>query len=222
MAIILEGNDSSGKSFLADRIGMPVYRSGGPPRNHNHMLECLRDQLMAVEDNYVLDRVTCISQQIYNEPKDVHADYLLKILSTPGTVLVHCRPSDLNYALTKHEVKAYDTVEHLEKVVSNYHNISQAYDRFMSKVPHITYDWQSQDLDNGNFIKQLRSWTDPANWLDYFKLANLGSRNGRDPLIGTLVDGKYQVVSILETDDRYCLVQLSDKSFVAMKYEDLQ
>lgn len=173
MAIILEGNDSSGKSFLADRIGLPVYRSGGPPLNHSHMLRCLEEQQQAIDEGKVLDRITAISQQIYSAPLAVHVEALYRMLSKPRTLLVYCRPSDLDYALSKHQIKAYDTEAHLEKIVSNYHKISADYDHFMQYYPHIKYDWLSEDLDDGRFIYMLKCWAlTPESWEEYLVHAN--------------------------------------------------
>jgi hypothetical protein len=221
MPIILEGNDSSGKSFLANRIGLPIYRSGGPPRDHAHMVQCLREQQIATEDGMVLDRVTCISQQIYSKPQEIHRDYLLRMLSTPGTILVYCRPSDLNYALSKHEVKAYDTVEHLEMVVSNYHIIAEKYDLLMTGIPHISYDWQNEDLDNGSFIRQIKEWQRPSKWNEYLNVAMQGTKYARHKLLGQKVHDVYTVRAIMDVQPAYALCELNDGSIAPQLLADL-
>lgn len=225
MAIILEGNDSSGKSFLADRIGLPIYRSGGPPLDHGHMIRCLYEQQKAVDDHMVLDRVTAISQQIYNVPLEVHTKALHLMLTTPKTILIYCRPSDLDHALSKHEVKSYDTTEHLEHVVKNYHLITEKYDDFMAYYPHIQYDWQNEDLDNGNFIRMIKSWqSDPTEWDNYFTYANWCCKYAKHELLyKTIPEGFVlsimgkEPLALLKTGNNYILRLVSDLCATGMR-----
>lgn len=160
--IILEGADNSGKSTLADKfskMGLRVHPAGPAPKGKQEELDCLRTQYhLASQDGCVLDRVTCISQQIYADRMfdKVLSTALMQIMELPSTVLVYCRPPNrVLMDMSTHKVKTYDTEEHLQKIIENQHKYIERYDSLMSTLPAIVYDWTDQSLDVNGFLKTI-------------------------------------------------------------------
>lgn len=155
--IILEGFDNSGKSTLAQKLGLPVKHAGGPPKDFRQLTTNLEEQLEYCGKPVVLDRVTCISDQVYgNKMFDLHLQaYLKQMLKCKSSVLVYCRPpieAILNF--TDHQVKDHDTAEHLEDIKTNAIRYIDRYDQLMSTIDHIKFDY-TKDADNQAFINGL-------------------------------------------------------------------
>lgn len=155
--IILEGFDNSGKSTLANKLGLPVKHAGGPPKDFKQLVANLEEQLEHCGKPVILDRVTCISDQVYgNKMFDSHLQaYLRQMLKCKNTVLVYCRPpieTILNFS--DHQVKAHDTEEHLEDIKSNAIKYIDRYDQLMSTIDHVKFDY-TKDGDNMAFITGL-------------------------------------------------------------------
>jgi hypothetical protein len=152
--IILEGMDNSGKSTLATKFGLEVVHPGPAPKSYGEEQGFLDLQLRDARLPIVMDRVTCISSQVYKGQlfDTRYMDYLRRMVETPHCIIVYCRPPDrvvLNMDL--HEVKPYDTAEHLAKIKVNASSFLRAYDKIMQLVPHMLYDYTCPD---DNIIQQ--------------------------------------------------------------------
>jgi len=172
MAIILEGPDNAGKTtlsnLLSDKLKLPVFHSGGPPKNNSHAKVCCDLQNSLAHTNCVLDRITSISQQVYanrlNDP--MLLDELEKLCNIPTNIIVYCRPSNEKLMdFSTHTVEEHDTEDHMAYVIENHQNIVSIYDRLMVSVPHLHYDWSS-DINVDHFIKQLHLCINIPNYKD--------------------------------------------------------
>lgn len=157
--IVLEGADNSGKSTLAAKFsGIPVYTAGPAPKNDEEEDKCLIEQMNRVPKTCVQDRLTCISQQVYaNRLFDTKlASYVLDMIKMPTMIVVYCRPPDrVLMDFSTHNVKSYDTEDHLRKILDNQHTFIDRYDSLMSTIPHMHYDWTDPDVVVEGMIKQL-------------------------------------------------------------------
>lgn len=159
MAIILEGFDNSGKStlanFLSDKLKMPIYHPGGPPADEEAASEYIAEQLELASKSVIIDRVTSISRQCYEPDKlfNVELSNALKtLLNQPRAILVYCRPPDsVLHDWKGHETKDYDSTDHIEYIMENSNRIINNYDRLMTQVKHISFDW-TNDLDNIDWL----------------------------------------------------------------------
>jgi len=155
--IILEGFDGSGKSTLASKLRFPVKHAGGPPKTLEDLKKNLREQLEECGNKVILDRVTCISHQVYgdNMYDDTLMAYLHAMMECKNTVLVYCRPPDeVLLDFSKHEVKEHDSIEHLEDLKQNALTYINRYDQLMSKLTHLRYDYTVMG-DDVEFINSL-------------------------------------------------------------------
>lgn len=148
MAIIIEGPDNSGKTTLCEQLSkklmMPVFHAGGPPASNSLALKLCAEQTEFLYQNVILDRITPISRQIYeNRFRDPELNDRLKaMLAVPYCTLIYCRPPNEKLMdMSNHEVKPHDTPEHLAYVLENHHNFIELYDRMMAGIPHVIYDW---------------------------------------------------------------------------------
>lgn len=148
MAIILEGMDGSGKSTFGKHTGLPLIHPGAPPKTADLEKEFFQQQQENANKVVVYDRVTCISQQIYRKRMydEWYMKPLRKLLTTPLCLIVYCRPPDsvvLN--LDNHTVSEHDTPEMLQLVRDNAQLFLTSYDRLMSSIPHVIYDFTTMD-----------------------------------------------------------------------------
>lgn len=142
--IVLEGMDNTGKTTLANKLSFPVIHPGPAPLTLVEETKCLDDQLNNSDKHLVMDRITCISQQIYQDKlfNYRYMDYLRKMQEYPNFTLVYCRPPIHRIlSFDTHKVKPYDTVESLNKIRDNAIRYVELYDELMSKVKHIVYDY---------------------------------------------------------------------------------
>jgi hypothetical protein len=163
--IILEGPDNSGKSTLAKLFkmrGFAVVHPGGAPSSPQQEEDMMLAQANNAALQIVHDRVTCISNPIYNlyrgdsKPDMRYGYWLSETLAKPGCVLVYCRPpieNMLNFAT--HEAKAHDSAEHLKMIESNAINLIKSYDLMMSFVPHIQYDYTNAESFDIDVVERL-------------------------------------------------------------------
>ena len=156
MGIILEGPDAAGKSSLAreiaKRTGRPLHMAGGRPKGVEEMWSMIRDQKAHSDAGHVVDRVTCISEQVYREGLFMRNDLVTEIHNLIGApsgesaLLVYCRPPDnVLFNAANHEWKPYDTEEWKQNILQNQTAFVRRYDLLMSQVPCIVYDWTSPD-----------------------------------------------------------------------------
>lgn len=163
MAIILEGFDGSGKSTLAAKLGLPILHAGGPPKDAVQLQMNLSEQLENCIHPVILDRVSCISHQVYGGHlfEDRLMMYLHAMLKTPKVVLVYCRPPlEILVDFSNHEVKDHDTPEHLADIEANKLVYINRYDLLMANVTHVKYDFtvhgNNQEFINGLIYSQRK------------------------------------------------------------------
>lgn len=150
--IILEGADNSGKTTLAKQLaesGRSVYSAGPAPKSKEEEIQCLEEQLARCRVKVLHDRVTAISQQVYADRlfDSSLVSYLLR-MRTDGAIVVYCRPPERTLMdLSNHQVKSYDTEEHLQKIIDNQHTFIGRYDAIMATVPHVLYDWTDPQMN---------------------------------------------------------------------------
>lgn len=146
--IILEGMDNSGKSTLAAKFSLEVVHPGPAPKSYGEEQGFLDSQLRDARLPIVMDRITCISSQVYKGKlfDNRYMDYLRQMVDTPHCLIVYCRPPDnvvLNF--DTHNVKAHDTPEHLARVKANARQYLESYDRLMQRIPHMLYNYKCAD-----------------------------------------------------------------------------
>ena len=153
MSILLEGADNSGKTTLAKELlqlnaQLEHFIAGSPPLNMDHERFCIQQQYaLACRPHMILDRATCLSQQIYNDGRlfetglMVELDKLLQI----GTLVVFCRPStDKLMAYEKFTWRSEESEIHKQRIIANRHLYIERYDQIMQKIPHIVYDYEDE------------------------------------------------------------------------------
>lgn len=152
MAIVVEGFDNSGKSTLAKQFGLDILHPGPRPKNSAELTACLEAQLPQARLPVVLDRITAISNIMY-DPRSLHLcnpafywDYLSQMIATPGFVIIYCRPPIEKIAdFSTHEIKSYDDQKRIDWLSQNYKYIVERYDGWMSSLPHMVYDYTQPD-----------------------------------------------------------------------------
>ena len=156
--VIVEGPDNSGKSTLINWIKenffiQEVNRRHGPPINAKDLK--VRTELVLDTEikslprkNFITDRFSLIGENIYGPilrgknlwdeiPED--RERLEKALKTLDPFIIYCRPDlDTILDLSHHQVKSYDTKEHLANLAKNQKSIIKAYDNYFEKAnfPH--------------------------------------------------------------------------------------
>lgn len=163
--IILEGPDHSGKSTLAaelaKNLGIPVTHPGGAPKTTSEEANCMMQQIELASHKIIHDRVTCISQPVYNTMRgdgvnsDHYLPYIRQFEQHRSVVIIFCRPplhTMLN--MENHEVKAHETVEHVRMVEKTQRQLVAAYDGIMANIMHIKYDYTC--MTAYYLIKQLQ------------------------------------------------------------------
>lgn len=158
--IVLEGPDNAGKStfarLLCDACGLHYSSAGPAPKTPDELQLCLNTQLMNASVKMVQDRLTCISQQVYNGSDDNLQKYLDLMLQVEHCIVIYCRPPDrILMDFSTHKVKSYDTEESLSKIVANQHRYIERYDALMKTIPHKQYDWTDEGLNLEGFIEML-------------------------------------------------------------------
>lgn len=150
MAIILEGMDNSGKSTLASKFGLEVLHPGPAPKTKVDELAFLDFHLKECRLPIVMDRVTCISQQVYQKRlfNDLHMSYLNKMINTQYCIIIYCRPPDeVILDFNNHNIKEYDTKEHIAKIKNNAKLYLDSYDKLMYNIPHLKYNYTIDNID---------------------------------------------------------------------------
>lgn len=157
-SIILEGPNGSGKStlgmLLATRLKMPYKHSGtAPDGNERTIAKCCTEQIDWLLEGCIVDRVTPISQPIYNQNLTVmeHSGlrgYLNKMLEK--AIVIYCT-SEGDFSK-----KVYYPDGHYEQIVRDKADIRQRYMETMSGIPHIHYDWTKDDIDT--LIERINKW----------------------------------------------------------------
>lgn len=165
MAIILEGADNSGKSTLAQKFGLEVKHPGPRPKTWSEENNCLEGQLRDCGLNMVMDRVTCISSQVYTRKlfDKRYMNYLDRMVYTTGCVVIYCRPpTDVILDMSNHEIKPYDTPKHLKDLAENAESYLKAYDLLFASLPHLVYNYLTPD--KSLISKALNLVSEPERW----------------------------------------------------------
>lgn len=162
--IIIEGPDGSGKSTLArdlaEKSGMEIHHFGPPPKTQRELSERLKKSADLMTRPVIQDRTPWISEPIYGylmrgeNPFITWSDSLCFLLQK-DVKIIYCRPPNFVILNSEHHnIKAYDTSEHVAQVTENVDALISLYDRFMLELnPMCQYDWtlESHHLAFGAF-----------------------------------------------------------------------
>lgn len=170
--IIVEGPDNSGKStlvkYLADKYKLEVLQplSKGPPSNIEELYSNTKSLILqAIHKGRgcIVDRMPLIGESIYGpicREKDLWVPYfdykvrLQKSINTLEPFYIYCRPTDgMILDMTTHQVKEYDTEEHLNKIKQNKRLILDAYDNYF--VNFGNHNFFRYDYNNPQHLGQL-------------------------------------------------------------------
>ena len=158
MRLIFEGPDNAGKTSLALRLreyaganGLTVeyFHPGGPPKDFAAEVDCMVQQRNLLGSstyrNLIMDRITAISQQVYNPNPDLDPTrgiYLKNVLDVQP-ILIYCRPSTDRLLRTQDLTwRDGETEEHKQKIIEGQHTFVQRYDELMQRTPHIVYNFE--------------------------------------------------------------------------------
>jgi hypothetical protein len=151
--VILEGPDNAGKTTLAKLLtdacpSVVYYHPGGRPDSQDEEARFLEDQYNRLFDGskqYLMDRVTSISQQVYNPDhvlERTRRSCLFSLMEL-DLVLIYCRPSTDRLLRTQDLTwRPGETEEHKQKIIRGQHDFVQRYDLLMGTVPCISYDYE--------------------------------------------------------------------------------
>lgn len=166
--IILEGPDSSGKTTLAHALSeifnLPVHHFGGPPEDPAE----LRDRIEFMFDEHsdrIFDRIPLISEQVFsilrnwngmNVLTKANAYYVRLLEIRP--ILIYCRPPEDKLVHCYHEIKEYDSEDHIKAVEANKKALMERYDFVMDSdlLPdYIVYDYTKDTFSE--LVKIIKS-----------------------------------------------------------------
>jgi hypothetical protein len=146
VSIIIEGPDATGKStlcrYVRDRLRLHMQIGEGPARHAGDINERITRYLaQSRKHTIVYDRHPAVSQPIYGTIRQQrdnvpHAELLNEFYARKN-IFVYCRSKMFN--AHDHEVKAYDTPEHLSAVYNNYGVIVRMYDDWALEHANIIY-----------------------------------------------------------------------------------
>lgn len=167
MIIILEGPDNAGKSTLGQRLSadlqMDLIHPGGPPKNIVEVIARCQEQSatfqLSTEVDFMYDRVTCISDQIYRgreEYSRIFEIYQGQLKSAKNVIVIYCRPSDERLKnFNDHVQKDHEDEAVVQHAINNVDRIVEEYDSlmsFMARDRHYTmvkYDFEKDKLGEG-------------------------------------------------------------------------
>lgn len=180
--IIVEGPDNSGKTTLIDSLkaefGLRLLRpAGGPPKSCLELSErceyIIKEASLCLSKRLIVDRISLIGESIYGpicrgkdlwtEIPQIKAD-LLYALNCLDPFYIYCRPPiHIIQNLDTHQIKEYDTEEHLEKIKERSNLIIKAYDNYFnpfSKHRLFVYDYTrpSSYYNLINLLKEYLKW----------------------------------------------------------------
>ena len=141
-SVIIEGPDGCGKtrlaSFLSEKLGLPIYTAGPPPKTLWGLIKNLNEQVRKIEAGYILDRCTPISQAVYRDkPKNLIYRAIIEYFARRADIVL-CETND-----PVHEVKHYDTDEHLEYIRLKSAVIRKNYRTVLGNYCYIPYNWRT-------------------------------------------------------------------------------
>lgn len=166
-AIIFEGPDGAGKTYLLDqiieRLGLKVLHSSGPATQRGlisraaHMYESLR------KGDFLMDRHPAISEQVYGS---VLRDYPLlhptecnMLLGAIDPIVFYLRPSKQLLLERKAELltKSHKSAKHVKEVQDSYMEILETYDRVMNRLAEhfMVLQMDPMNVSHVNMIDQI-------------------------------------------------------------------
>jgi adenylate kinase family enzyme len=165
MRIILEGPDNAGKTTLAENIRkadpyLPYHHPGGRPANAEEEKACMVDQmrLLMKHPAILMDRCTAISQQVYTPKPELEEDrrtWLANIAKEDRVFIVFCRPStDWLMSFDNFTWREGETEEFKQEIIDKQHVFIQRYDAIMATVPHVHFDYRSEEAPH--VLRHLR------------------------------------------------------------------
>jgi hypothetical protein len=143
--IIIEGMDNSGKStlarYVADRIGLTIQESEGPPQSTEEFYDRL-DRYDTMPPTTLFVRHPLVSNPIYDsfrEPQTRIAipAILYRNLYNADHLFVYCDP--LSRGMEGHQLKQRDTISHITGVHGMYAHLLALYREWAYKHAHIIY-----------------------------------------------------------------------------------
>lgn len=186
--VILEGPDNSGKTTLAKRLcevsGATYYHPGGAPSDAQAERQFLIEQQLKVDRGgpTVMDRVTSVSQQVYNPDTELDAErnrYLDLLVSNPLVFLVYCRPSNEHLCnVANFTWRPEETEEHRQKIITRSFEWVERYDRLMEKAPCLHYDFQDRDASEVMQTALIGALTEDPMWMEWLSAMILKGRKG--------------------------------------------
>lgn len=149
MNIVIEGANGTGKSTLAEELGivfgLQVIHANGPSKTEEECLaRCIRQEALIDLSEYVFDRTQSISFLVYQE---YDAMIERKVYGFAEHLADNCK---LIYCVGqgKHDYSGkphYD--EKLKNQVDNdQEGIRNMYEEVMQGLPHLRYDFESGDI----------------------------------------------------------------------------
>ena len=155
MNIIIEGPDSTGKSTLANMIAqhvfLPIQPSEGPPQSQEEIVA--RAEWYLTLDNKIFDRHPCVSEPIYGQFRDPRTHMppeLLDRFYQTRPLFIYCHGK----APGEHQLKDYDTPEHLDLVSKHEDTIHNAYIEWAYSFVHMNR-WYSLKDPRVDTIRQI-------------------------------------------------------------------
>ncbi len=152
-SIIVEGFDNMGKSTLikelANRLNMPIYTAGPPPKDLKEMVVRFQEQLDCCKEGYLLDRVTAISEPCYNKDTPYHnVFYGVREMMAKDCIIIYCSTT---WDDSSHVVKDHDTDEHLRFIEENREAICGRYEDMMKECSSLftmlPFNWRKHSVD---------------------------------------------------------------------------
>jgi hypothetical protein len=129
--IILEGPDGVGKSTIAEYLSkeysLPVKSGEGPPKDTQDFIDRV-DRYLLLPSPYIYDRHPVISGPIYasfrGTKSGLNKGHMISFYSRPKLVLVVLTKNGLPI---DHQLKEYDTPEHVAMITENTQKIYYIY-----------------------------------------------------------------------------------------------
>lgn len=168
MRLILEGPDNAGKTTLARKLqdalgdGIRYFHPGGKPASFQDELDCVTLQLAELDqhENVVLDRITPISQRVYNPDPDMDKvrAHTMSWYAQRDVIIVYCRPStDRLMRVEDLTWRDGESEEHKQKIIRGQHTFIERYDSLMEKTPHVVYNFEEAEAADLVFTQAVKA-----------------------------------------------------------------
>ena len=182
--VIIEGPDNSGKTTLLNKLQV-IHKLGylaiphrGPTDKYHdlyvNMEYILNRAIRSSSKRYIVDRLPLISESIYGplcRKRDLWVENFedklrfSKALTTLDPFIIYCRPPrEKILNMNTHQVKDYDTKEHLAQVNKQKQNIIDAYDNYFyhwyNPYKFFVYDYTNpqHDAELNKLLEEYLKW----------------------------------------------------------------